>query len=279
MESRKKGDFPIFIRVAGLLEHIRRRPDSQLAAESRMWLIEFPASRSAEFNQGLDERFFRETCENGRALVMLDGLDEAPNTREGEAAVGLFENATRAFGNCRFVVTTRPLSYAGRSVLTGFETAAIEPLETAAIETFLERWCAALFPESVAAAKQHRAELTEALRSVPEIRRMARNPVMLTALAVVHWNERRLPEQRADLYESILNWLARSREQRSGRESRRALPATAPAVGARHADRARRAAGPDGEGRGWQSPGAVVRVVEFRRSLFWSRRKWTAASS
>jgi hypothetical protein len=46
---------------------------------------------------------------------------------------------------------------------------------------------------------------------------MARNPVMLTALAVVHWNERRLPEQRADLYESILIWLARSREQRPER--------------------------------------------------------------
>ncbi len=47
---------------------------------------------------------------------------------------------------------------------------------------------------------------------------MARNPVMLTALAVVHWNERRLPEQRTDLYESIIRWLSRSREQRPGRE-------------------------------------------------------------
>ena len=47
---------------------------------------------------------------------------------------------------------------------------------------------------------------------------MARNPVMLTALAVVHWNERRLPEQRADLYESIIRWLSRAREQRPGRE-------------------------------------------------------------
>ena len=42
---------------------------------------------------------------------------------------------------------------------------------------------------------------------------------MLTALAVVHWNERRLPEQRADLYDSIVHWLARSREQRPGRPS------------------------------------------------------------
>ena len=48
---------------------------------------------------------------------------------------------------------------------------------------------------------------------------MARNPVMLTALAVVHWNERRLPEQRADLYASIITWLARSREQPPGRMS------------------------------------------------------------
>ncbi len=130
----------------------------------------------------------------------------------------LFENATAAYGQCRFVVTTRPLSYTGRAVLADFQTVQIEPLETEAIQKFLEHWCAALFPESKDAAKRHLAELSEALRRVPEIRRMARNPVMLTALAVVHWNERRLPEQRADLYESIVNWLARSREKRKGRE-------------------------------------------------------------
>ena len=62
-------------------------------------------------------------------------------------------------------------------------------------------------------------ELQSALAGKPEIRAMASNPVMLTALAVVHWNERRLPEQRADLYESILMWLARAREDKPGRVS------------------------------------------------------------
>jgi hypothetical protein len=62
------------------------------------------------------------------------------------------------------------------------------------------------------------SELLMALRSRREIRRMARNPVMLTALAVLHWNEKRLPEQRADLYESIITWLARAR-MRPGRSS------------------------------------------------------------
>jgi predicted NACHT family NTPase len=133
--------------------------------------------------------------------------------------VRLFEKATAAYSQCRFVVTTRPLSYTGSAILADFQTVQIEPLEMEAIQEFLEHWCAALFPESKDAAKRHLVELSEALRRVPEIKRMARNPLMLTALAVVHWNERRLPEQRADLYESIVNWLARSREKRKGRES------------------------------------------------------------
>jgi hypothetical protein len=209
--ATKDRPFPIFVRVAELWA-------SGAMTDAPSCLIRFLASRSVEFNQGLDEAFFRQKLEKGPAILLLDGLDEAPGTREREATVQLMENATRAWRRCRFVVTTRPIAYAGRTVLAGFETAQIEPLETAAIEKFLEHWCAALFPESEASAKRHLGELTDALRRVPEIRRMARNPVMLTALAVVHWNERRLPEQRADLYESILSWLARSREKKPGRE-------------------------------------------------------------
>ena len=40
---------------------------------------------------------------------------------------------------------------------------------------------------------------------------------MLTALAAIHYNERRLPDDRADLYKSILYWLAGSRERKPGR--------------------------------------------------------------
>jgi hypothetical protein len=44
---------------------------------------------------------------------------------------------------------------------------------------------------------------------------------MLTALAVVHWNNKRLPEQRAELYESVIGWLLDSRDmKRPGRTSR-----------------------------------------------------------
>ena len=74
-----------------------------------------------------------------------------------------------------------------------------------------------MFPENPSQAVKHQSELTEALRSRVEIRRMASNPVMLTALAVVHWNEKRIPEQRADLYESVIGWLSRARKRDKGR--------------------------------------------------------------
>jgi hypothetical protein len=212
--------FPILIRIAELAEHVRacrhRREGPTLAAAPG-WLPHWLAARCAEFGWGPDAPFFERKLKSGEAAILLDGLDEAPNRTEREAMARLLENATRAYDKCRFVVTTRPLAYRGQAVLADFETANIAPLEPQAIDTFLERWCGALFSENPASSASHLAELSGALRARAEIRRMARNPVMLTALAVVHWNERRLPEQRADLYESILIWLARSREQRPDR--------------------------------------------------------------
>jgi hypothetical protein len=211
---------PILIRIAELAEHIRacrHRREGPPQPPRPGWLPHWLAARSTEFGWGLDAPFFERKLKSGEAAVLLDGLDEAPNRTEREAMARLLENATRAYDKCSFVVTTRPLAYQGQAVLADFETANIAPLEPQAIETFLQRWCGALFSENPASSASHLAELSGALRARAEIRRMARNPVMLTALAVVHWNERRLPEQRADLYESILIWLARSREQRPDR--------------------------------------------------------------
>src|SRR5207302_138669 len=78
-------------------------------------------------------------------------------------------------------------------------------------------WCQRLFPKAAELAAGHEQELRSALKLRLEIRRMASNPVMLTALAVVHWNEKRIPEQRAELYESIVTWLSRARQSRPGR--------------------------------------------------------------
>jgi hypothetical protein len=215
--------FPILIRVSELVEHIRNcslRPGHRgpTTKESPQWLVDFLNTQNMELNWGLSETFFRDKLQGGSSILLLDGLDEASTRIERELIARLFENATHAYNLCQFVVTTRPHSYVGRAMLADFQVAQIEPLGTDAIDKFLQHWCRALFPQSPDLAERHLAELSKALRSRPQIHDMAGNPLMLTALAVLHWNERRLPEQRADLYESIVTWLARSRQKRPGRQ-------------------------------------------------------------
>ncbi len=144
-------------------------------------------------------------------------VNSVPRVARRSFLTSLISKAARAFGKCRFVVTSRPGAYQGDVVLDQFDQVQIDRLDDEAIETFLARWYAGLFPESERQAERHRVQLTDALRERPEIHRLARNPVMLTALGVVHWNERRLPEQRADLYDSIITWLSRSRKMKPGR--------------------------------------------------------------
>ena len=181
------------------------------------WLPHYLAAAGRSNGWSLDAAFFRQLLEAGHCTVLLDGLDEAPDRPIRERISRLIENVTRAYARCRFVVTSRPAAYTGEAVLPDFAHARIDPLADEAVETFLTRWCQAVYVESQKAADEHCGELLSAVRAKAEIRRMARNPVMLTALAVVHWNERRLPEQRADLYNSIILWLSRAREQRPGR--------------------------------------------------------------
>ena len=145
-------------------------------------------------------------------MILLDGLDEVPNAARREAVARLFERATRAYRDARFVVTTRPAAYEGKATLDEFEEVKIDDLDDEARDGFLEHWSGFLFSEDRDGARRHSEDLRNALRARPEIRRMARNPLMLTALAVIQWNDRKLPEQRADLYESILKWLSEVRD-------------------------------------------------------------------
>jgi formylglycine-generating enzyme required for sulfatase activity/predicted MPP superfamily phosphohydrolase len=212
---------PVLVPIADWLDFVARteaQKDGPKLAKGAEWLVEYLGTRATDANQGLAAADFRRALKEGDCCLLLDGLDEAPDDQQRKRARGLIETLGQAYKDCPLVVTSRPAAYQDKAVLAGFTHTHIEALDAAAIDGFLARWSRALFPESEMRAERHREELAAALASRPEIRRMARNTVMLTALAVVHWNEKRLPEQRAELYESILKWLIEARDQRPGRE-------------------------------------------------------------
>lgn len=215
----REAPFPLLVRMSELGSFMMRERDDELpvTADSPEWLVGFLARVSIEHGWGLDKKFFRGILKSGEAMLLLDGFDEAATEAVRKRISRLLENTSSTYADCRFVVTSRPTAYQGEAILAGFEEIYVAPLKDTAIDTFLNHWCSALFPDAPELASEHRCELVRALDLRPDIRRMATNPVMLTALAVVHWNEKRIPEQRAELYESIICWLSRAREARPGR--------------------------------------------------------------
>ena len=210
------GQFPVLVRIFALEDYIHGRVHSGGVdlpdAESPDWLPRFLESRSVAEGWGLDAEFFRRKLREPSTLILLDGLDEIPDAGRRAAMARWFERAAGAYRQARFVVTTRPAAYEGKATLDQFETVRIGDLDLPSMEAFLAKWAGFLFSEDAPAARSLTSDLTAALRARPDIRRMARNPLMLTALAVIQWNDRRLPDQRADLYESILKWLSEARD-------------------------------------------------------------------
>ena len=207
--------FPILIRVAELAK-LLAADKSPKPADSPDWIPYFLGKQSEEYRWGADEGFFRGKLDGGNCLVMVDGLDEAPERRMRERIARLFEHATGAFPKCDFLVSTRPQTNVGDSVLARFHPVKIGDLELPEIRTFFDHFARAL-ALGKAESKSFKEGLESAIESRPEIREMSGNAVMLTALAVLQHNDQRLPEYRVELYESILGWLAAAREQKEGR--------------------------------------------------------------
>ncbi len=168
----------------------------------------FLGAQCEEKNRGLGADYFRARLKAGGCQVLIDGLDETPDELSRERLAKLIREAASAFDGCRFVVTSRP---EGKVPIRDFEEALIADLEPEAIRAFLAKLATLLYSGSEEKERAFREELEAAVNGRREIRKMTRNPVMLTALAVLQSNNVKLPEKRVDLYESILKWLSKQR--------------------------------------------------------------------
>ena len=214
---------PLCVRVDELDRFIARRAGSgggmPVSSDSSTWLAHYCEAKAAEMDVPATAPFFQELLKTGDVAVLLDGLDEAPDRRRRDNISRLVENAAADYPLARFVVTSRPAAYTDETVIEKCDTLFLSPLSDDAISHFLRLWCEAVYGGDRRQAASHYAILADSFLSRAEITLMARTPVMLTALAVVHWNERQLPQQRSELYASVIKWLSRSRESRPGRVS------------------------------------------------------------
>ena len=201
---------PLRIEAAVLSTYIAQQHTKTGPADAASpdWIPLFLGAQCEEKNRGLGADYFRAKMKAGGCVVLLDGLDETPDEPSRLQMAKLIRAVAEAFDGCRFVVTSRP---EGKVPIAGFEEALIGDLEPEAIRAFLAKLAKQLYAEDETRERTFREELEAAVNGRREIRRMTRNPVMLTALAVLQHNNVKLPEKRVDLYASILEWLSKQR--------------------------------------------------------------------
>ncbi len=202
---------PIFVTIAAYAEYLREK-DSQTP------LANYFATYYRDVRGIAPDLapLFQAALAQGRALVLLDGLDEVKDPAERERVAKQVENFWanhRAAGN-RLVVTSRIIGYQKLDAkdLTHFT---LHDFDDDAIRLFIKQWCPVIerAAESDAAlaarnAEREQRELEEAIfRGAPGVRELAANPLLLTLLALIKRKSVRLPEQRVELYEEYVKAL------------------------------------------------------------------------
>ncbi|WP_433360751.1 NACHT domain-containing protein [Actinoplanes sp. CA-142083] len=161
----------------------------------------------------------RRVLDDGRALVLIDGVDELPARRRQEVwrwlrdLVGVYDKA-------RFVITSRPPA-ADCAFLApeGFQALMMLPMNQADVHAFVRQWHAAM--SEAVAGDEHRAalvaledDLLAKLAQRRDLRRLATNPLLCAVICALHLDRyRQLPRDRMGLYHAALEMLLVRRDE------------------------------------------------------------------
>lgn len=156
----------------------------------------------------------------GRALLLLDGLDEVHDRSiQGELSRRVRElyEESRKRGN-KLVLTSRIVGYREvRLAAEGLAEATLVDFGAGEVEEFAAKWTAALERAAAGgsalallAAEREREELLAAVHANPRVEELAANPLLLTILALMKRQGVVLPERRVELYEQYVKTLLHS---------------------------------------------------------------------
>jgi hypothetical protein len=207
---------PVFISCWDLSDFLREEGKSNLPV-----MLTFVAERVSQQGFQLEASDLEVLLREGQCCLLFDGLDEVP-TDAGRAVVSrLLEDCVKTFPKNRYVVTSRVRAYTGDAILKGeFARCDIQPFDAEDRSQFLKNWVALLFKTATVLvltdgteANREFQSLTKGIETNDRIRPLAVNPLLLTVIAIVHWNRKRLPEQRVDLYDECVDVLLGQRKE------------------------------------------------------------------
>lgn len=223
---------PIFLRLAHFARELSER---SLRGESSLELEDYLGldPDTCGFKDGLTpqarNQLFAAHLERKRAVVVLDGLDELPEGSQVEGSRRSVVLKVQTFikkhmpsavagtpgadGGNQVIVTSRYIGYKPAPVRAECVHFGILQMTQSAVERFAHSWTDAVNAQLATrgdegiAAEKLIAEIYDPSR--PAVRELATNPLLVTILATVYWKDGKLPDQRAGVYDRVVENLLR----------------------------------------------------------------------
>lgn len=196
---------PFFIRL-------RRFVGAELPQPS-----DFPAALNASLGERAPPGWAIDQMEQGRALVLIDGVDELREDERARAAEWL-RDLVEAYPEARYVVTSRPPAVAEDWLdEASFSSSFLEPMDVGSIDAFIEHWYEAAKvnanTDDAAELEAMATRLQATMRLNPQIRNLATSPLLCAMLCALNrdWKGR-LPRDRIELYRLGLEMLLERRD-------------------------------------------------------------------
>jgi formylglycine-generating enzyme required for sulfatase activity/predicted MPP superfamily phosphohydrolase/energy-coupling factor transporter ATP-binding protein EcfA2 len=140
-----------------------------------------------------------------RVLFLLDGLDEVPEHFRG-TLVELAASFRLKYKHNRFLVTGRPHGIDGMvKKHFGEFLQDIEPLDDEKVNDFIYKWFHVVSGQAEGLAKATAGEMMGDIKNNEHVKVFTQNPLLLTAVCILYLDNKRLPDQRAELYRRIVD--------------------------------------------------------------------------
>ncbi|HNP70438.1 MAG TPA: HEAT repeat domain-containing protein [Kouleothrix sp.] len=160
--------------------------------------------------------FFEAALEAGRCLVCLDGLDEIWSITQRKTVCDAVKALVNRFPKSYYVVTSRIIGYEDAPLDSrDFVHRTVMPLTNDSIRRFVEQWYELREINPVRRQRQV-AKLLKTLERQPRIQTLARNPLLLTIITLVHHIETDLPLERVKLYDICVTTLIEKWDESKG---------------------------------------------------------------
>ncbi|WP_326729788.1 NACHT domain-containing protein [Streptomyces phaeochromogenes] len=192
------------------LRTLVRRPDGLPAPAGFLAAVRVP------FHDAAPDAWPDRVLTAGRGLLLVDGIDEIPES-DRERTRRWLRDLIDAYPGNQWLVTSRPSAVREDWLAAdGFTELALSPMSREDVTAFVERWhrAARTGAQDTERLTAYETSLLDAVRTKPDLGRLATNPLMCGLICALHRDRRGyLPHGRQELYDAALSMLLSRRDQ------------------------------------------------------------------